>query len=72
MYTKEAHLMAKPHCQECRFRAKYDKNPTSILGRLWHWHVSWCPGWKAYMQSLSAEKRAEIATRYSLRDNIQA
>jgi protein-S-isoprenylcysteine O-methyltransferase Ste14 len=57
--------MVEPHCSECRFRVKFDKNPKSILGRIWRWHATWCPGWKAYIQSLSAENRAETATRIS-------
>jgi hypothetical protein len=64
--------MPEPHCAECKFRAKYDNNPRSILGRIWRWHVAWCPGWKAYMQSLPAEKRAEIAVRYNLRGTFPA
>jgi len=28
----------------------------AILGRLWRWHTTWCPGWKAYRQLLTAWK----------------
>lgn len=51
-------------CEKCKFRAKYDKNPRSILGRLWHWHIGWCPGWKSYIKSVPEEKRRELVERY--------
>ena len=34
-----------------------DNNPKSFLGRIWRWHTTWCPGWKAYMKSLPDEER---------------
>ena len=54
-------------CESCAFRAKYDRNPRSILGRLWRWHAAWCPGWRGYMRSLSEEQRTELAERYHLK-----
>ena len=51
-------------CEKCWFRASYDKNPRSIVGRLWKWHIGWCPGWKSYMQSLSDEEREKVLERY--------
>lgn len=59
--------MAQNNCENCSFRAKYDNNPKSLLGRLWRWHANWCPGWKGYMTSLSEEKRREIAEQYNLK-----
>jgi len=59
--------MADHNCENCGFRAKYDENPRSFLGRLWRFHASWCPGWKNYMRSLSDEKRVELAHRYRLK-----
>jgi len=56
----------KENCQECPFRAKYDKNPKSILGRLWRWHIKWCPGWKKYMNSLTDEERSKIDKKYNI------
>lgn len=53
------------YCEKCKFRAKYDKNPRSIMGRIWKWHIGWCPGWKAYLQSLSNKKRKELMDQYS-------
>lgn len=58
--------MASPGCETCKFRAKYDANPTSFFGRLWRWHANWCPGWRMYMKSLPDEKRIEVATRYGM------
>jgi hypothetical protein len=60
--------MADKHdCETCAFRAKYDNNPKSLLGRLWRWHAGWCPGWKSYITSLSGEQRKELANRYQLK-----
>ncbi|RQW02544.1 hypothetical protein EH222_13470 [candidate division KSB1 bacterium] len=54
-------------CATCVFRAKYDNKPRSFLGRLWLWHIRFCPGWKAYMASLSQEERTELAQKYHLK-----
>lgn len=51
-------------CENCRLRAKYDKNPGSLLARLWKWHIGWCPGWKRYLKSLPEEDREKLQTRY--------
>ena len=59
--------MADHNCAKCGFRAKYDRNPQSLLGRIWRWHAGWCPGWRAYMRSLDAEKRIELANKYQLK-----
>lgn len=58
--------MAKHNCAECKFRAKYDKNPVSLLGRIWRWHASWCPGWKAYVSGLSEEEQLAMAAKYNM------
>jgi len=58
--------MPKHNCDNCAWRAKYDAAPRSLLGRLWHWHIGFCPGWKAYYTAQSEDKRRELATRYSL------
>ncbi|MBN1354893.1 hypothetical protein JXA40_01350 [bacterium] len=54
-------------CATCRFRSKYDRNPGSVLGRLWRWHINWCPGWKSYMRSLTEEECSRLAETYGLR-----
>ena len=53
------------NCENCKFRAKYDNNPHSILGRIWKWHIGWCPGWKAYLKLLADEKRKKLTEIYS-------
>ncbi len=53
------------NCEKCRFRAIYDKNPRSILGRIWQWHIGWCPGWKSYVKSLPDEEKDQLKKRYS-------
>ena len=60
--------MAEKHdCEDCNFRAIYDKNPKSLLGRIWRWHAGWCPGFKGYITSLPETQRVEIANRYRLK-----
>ncbi len=59
--------MAKPLCEQCAFRARYDRNPRSFLGRLWRWHANWCPGWKGYMNSLPEDERTKLAEKYDLK-----
>ena len=63
--------MTKHSCETCRFRAKYDADRSSLLGRLWRWHADWCPGWKKYLQSLPADRRAELVTRYARKERLQ-
>jgi hypothetical protein len=60
-------FMLTHNCARCSFRAKYDSNPKSILGRIWRWHIRFCPGWKAYMKSLPVDERSELEKSYSLR-----
>ena len=54
-------------CADCKFRARYDENPKSLLGRFWRFHIKFCPGWKAYLKSLSEEERAKVVEKYHLR-----
>ena len=54
-------------CEKCKFRKKHDKNPRSIMGRIWKWHTRWCPGWKSYVNSLPDERRTELFERYQIR-----
>jgi hypothetical protein len=28
----------------------------SLLARLWRWHTTWCPGWKAYQKDRQAQE----------------
>lgn len=58
--------MSKHNCDNCAWRAKYDARPRSLLGRLWRWHIRFCPGWRAYCAALPEEARRRLAERYSL------
>lgn len=51
-------------CANCKFRAKYDNNPKSLLGRFWRWHINFCPGWKGYLASISEEERQAVCEKY--------
>ena len=51
-------------CKDCRFRKAYDKNPDSFIGKLWKFHINFCPGWKRYMHQLPENKRRETAEKY--------
>ena len=55
------------NCEKCQLRKKYDAKPKSILGRLWRWHINWCPGWKAHYKSLPEPERVAVTSRYSLK-----
>lgn len=59
--------MPKSNCSNCPFRARYDRKPKSILGRIWRWHINWCPGWKKYMKSLGDEERAAVISKYNIK-----
>ena len=50
-------------CENCFMRKHYEKNPRSLLGRIWRWHTGFCPGWRGYLKSLSPEARAELDAR---------
>ena len=52
-------------CENCKLRAKYDRKPKSLAGRFWRWHINFCPGWKAYFNSLSEEQKAALREKYS-------
>ena len=44
-----------------------DKSPKSLVGRFWRFHINFCPGWKAYLKSLSEEEHAQLAEKYGLK-----
>ncbi|MDD3077515.1 MAG: hypothetical protein PHH37_00195 [Paludibacter sp.] len=58
--------MSTKGCESCPMRAKFDKNPKSLIGRFWRWHINFCPGWREYFGSLSETDRQEISTKYQL------
>ena len=51
-------------CEACKFRAYAERKPDAFLSKLWRWHTTWCPGWKAYQREL-ARKQAEAETEGS-------
>ena len=53
------------NCENCKFRAHYDKEPNSFLGKFWRWHINFCPGWKGYFTSQSEDKKAELRAKYN-------
>lgn len=59
--------MNKNNCENCSFRAKYDAKPKSLIGRIWRWHINFCPGWKSYMNSLESEKKQQLQSKYNLK-----
>jgi hypothetical protein len=60
-------ILKMGNCEKCKFKEKYDKNPRSILGRIWKWHIRWCPGWKSYMNSLPDRRCDEVMKKYHLK-----
>ena len=62
--------MKKHNCPNCAFRAKYDRNPRSLLGQIWRWHANWCPGWNGYLRSLDPEARRRLALKYQMKKYI--
>jgi len=57
--------MSNSSCATCAFRATYDADPRSILGRIWRWHANFCPGWKGYMTSLPDDEKQALIARYT-------
>lgn len=45
-------------CETCPLRAKAEAKPKSLVGRFWYWHITWCPGWKAYQEHLAEQQKA--------------
>jgi len=47
-------------CENCGWRKRADENPESIIARLWIWHTTWCPMWKAYQKTLAESGQNDI------------
>jgi len=43
-------------CATCGLRRRAEDKPQSLMARLWRWHTTWCPGWKAYQQALGEQQ----------------
>ncbi len=42
----------KSRCADCPIRRRAEAKRQTLLARLWRWHITWCPGWKAYQKQL--------------------
>jgi hypothetical protein len=40
-------------------RLRAEKNPDSIISKIWRWHTTWCPGWKKYQQELAKRQNGK-------------
>jgi hypothetical protein len=56
--------MKESRCAKCSMKSHYDKNPKSIISKIWKWHLTWCTGWKSYLRSLPANEKDEIIKKY--------
>ena len=63
--------MAQYPCENCKLRAHYDKNPKSVLGRFWRWHINFCPGFKAYFTHQDAETQNALREKYDLHMTVE-
>lgn len=54
-------------CENSKFRAHYDKNPQSLLGRFWRWHINFCPGWKGYFTNQDEATKAALREKYDFK-----
>ena len=54
-------------CENCKFRAHYDRNPKSALGRFWRWHINFCPGFNAFFTHQDEETKAALRARYNFK-----
>lgn len=46
-------------CETCPIRRMAEANPQSLMARLWRWHTTWCPGWKAYQKYLAEQNAGD-------------
>lgn len=59
--------MKQYKCQNCPLRQKYDKSPKSFIGKFWRWHINFCPGWKAFFNSLTEEEKKVLREKYNFK-----
>lgn len=55
----------KHNCENCKLRKIYDDKPSSLLGRIWRWHIGWCPGWRKYYGALDIKEQAKLDALYT-------
>jgi len=46
----------KSRCENCRMQRYAERKPNSIITKLWRWHTTWCPMWKAYQKELAEQE----------------
>ena len=51
----------KSKCATCWLRRHAERKPNSLRARLWRWHTTWCPGWKAYQKELAEKGVAQAS-----------
>ncbi len=49
-----------PKCENCGLRRFAEQRPNSWRARLWRWHTTWCPGWKAYQEWLAEHPASSL------------
>jgi hypothetical protein len=50
--------MKSPHkCADCPIRRRAEAKPESLLAKIWRWHTTWCPGWRAYQRALKEQEK---------------
>jgi len=52
-------------CANCKLRESYDKNPKSLKGRFWRWHINFCPGFKMFFTNQSEEVQMDLRKKYN-------
>ena len=60
-------IMAQYPCENCKLRAHYEKNPKSVLGRFWRWHINFCPGFKGYFTHQDEETKNALREKYDFK-----
>jgi hypothetical protein len=48
-------VLVESKCHTCNLRVRAEAKPKSLTARLWRWHTTWCPGWKAYVKELESK-----------------
>lgn len=57
--------MKKHNCETCPFRTQSDRAPKSFVGRIWRWHINFCPGWKGCFKDQPPERQAGLCEQYN-------
>jgi hypothetical protein len=38
----------KHRCEDCPMRKRAELKPNSLFAKIWRWHTTWCPEWRAF------------------------